>query len=299
MSVKLYISLFTFTITCGCTPPAPANQPFAYNLSSPTTLYTLPEPLNEISALVYLNPSTLLCVQDEHGVLFSYNPQARKIMQQIPFGENGDYEGLAAVGKTIYVLRSDGVLFEIKNYSTLPLTTTLYPTDIPAKDNEGLCHDAKKNRLLIASKSRSGKGDDTKDKRFIYAFDLNTKKLSKDPAFILDLKTLAQFAGEAGILDKKKNQTPPTVLQLKPSAIAIHPVTGNLYLLSGPNQLLLVFDNAGTLLHIEQLDSDTFNQAEGISFEQDGTLYISNEGTSDKAATIQQFDMQETASPLN
>lgn len=295
MDIKPFIRIFAMmiTMTCGCAPSDPIIQPCAYDLSNPTALYPLPAPLKEISALAYLNPSTLLCVQDELGELFAYNPKTRNITQRIPFGKNGDYEGLAAVGKTIYILRSDGMLFEIDGYPSSPLTTTSYPTDIPAKDNEGLCHDAAKNRLLIAAKNRSGKENDTKNKRLIYAFDLNTKKLAKDPAFILDLKKLGPLAEKAGILDSKKtDKTSSTVLRLNPSAIGIHPITGNLYLLSGPNQLLLVFDNAGTLLHIEQLDSEAFNQAEGISFGQDGTLYISNEGTSDKTATIQQFDFQ-------
>jgi hypothetical protein len=39
-----------------------------------------------------------------------------KITQQHTFGLKGDYEGITLVNDLLYVLRSDGVLFEIKNY---------------------------------------------------------------------------------------------------------------------------------------------------------------------------------------
>lgn len=99
-------------------------------------------------------------------------------------------------------------------------------------------------------------------------------------------------------LIENKNKKKPAVLKLNPSAIGIHPITGHFYLLSGPNQLMLVFDETGSLLQMEQLDPKAFNQAEGITFTPDGTLYISNEGTDKKPGTILKFDMKVSAQAL-
>ncbi|NLX26771.1 MAG: hypothetical protein GXY61_12590 [Lentisphaerae bacterium] len=268
-----------------------------YNLDDPDARYSLPVLLKEISALAYLDPTNLLCVQDELGELFVYNLKSRDITNRFPFGENGDYEGLAIADDTIYVLRADGLLFEITGHSS-SLSTTAYTTGIPAKDNEGLCYDPKKNRLLIASKTRSGKEDSAKNKRFIHAFNLESKTLEQNPAFIFDLEELAQKAKDAGIEDVFANKKKQVTLKLNPSAIGIHPITGHFYLLSGPNQLMLVFDETGSLLQMEQLDPKAFNQAEGITFAPDGTLYISNEGTDKKPGTILKFDMKVSAQAL-
>ncbi|MBN2703014.1 MAG: SdiA-regulated domain-containing protein [Pontiellaceae bacterium] len=299
MKRKLYTLILVLAIAganaCSSNSTHPSDP---YNLDDPSALYSLPALLKEISALAYLDSTNLLCVQDELGELFVYNLKTRTITKRFQFGGNGDYEGLAMVDDTVYVLRADGMLFEIKGYSSSSLSTMAYSTGISAKDNEGLCCDPAKKRLLIASKTRSKKEDSSKNKRFIHAFNLETKTLEEAPAFILDLEELALRAKEAGIKDVFEDKKKKTVLKLNPSAIGIHPVTGDLYLLSGPNHLLLVFDAAGNLLKMEQLDKKAFNQAEGITFDPDGTLYISNEGTEKKPGTILKFDMKVSAQAL-
>jgi hypothetical protein len=265
-----------------------------YDLTLPDNVYTLPEDLREISGLAYLEPAMFVCVQDEHGILYTYNPATNRTATN-NFGADGDYEDLARVGQTVYVLRSDGCLFEVINFSSETAKVISYETGIPARDNEGLCYDAAGHRLLIAPKSASGKGAEFKDKRMVYAFDLKTKSLQQEPAFTLDLKEIAQFAQNAGItLETKKTKKVKIVspvIHLKPSAMAIHPITGQLYLLSAVSRHLLVFDPNGTIRDIEQLDAELFNKAEGITFNEKGDLFIANEGQ-DKPATILRFNVK-------
>jgi uncharacterized protein YjiK len=70
--------------------------------------------------------------------------------------------------------------------------------------------------------------------------------------------------------------------------MSIHPVSGSLYVLSGPERLLLVFDMNGNIEYLERLDKNLFAQPEGISFRDNGDLFISNEGTN-KEATLLRF----------
>ena len=55
----------------------------------------------------------------------------KEIKKQILFHGNGDYEGITRVDKTIYILRSDGVLFEILDYGSSDFTKKIFSTGIP------------------------------------------------------------------------------------------------------------------------------------------------------------------------
>ena len=64
---------------------------------------------------------------------------------------------------------------------------------------------------------------------------------------------------------------------LKPSGIAIHPVSGDLYLLSTVPQLLLILSATGRIISVNRLNPELFEQPEGIAFDEYQNLYISNE----------------------
>ncbi len=275
-------------------PIAHAGNSCGYDLASPDAIYTLPESLREISALAYVDPLTLVCVHDEHGILYTYHPATDLVTTQMAFGAEGDYEGLARVDETMYVLRSDGDLFEIRGYSSEAPDVILHETGIPAKNNEGLCYDAAGNRLLIAAKSKSGEGTEFKDKRMVYEFDLTTRSVREEPAFTLDLQEITERARKAGIgmPEQKASDTSAALVKLRPSGIGVHPSAKNLYLLSGSTHLLLVLTMDGNVAHMEPLDPDLFNQAEGITFNDDGDMFISNEGDTNGPATILRFNVK-------
>ncbi len=75
-------------------------------------------------------------------------------------------------------------------------------------------------------------------------------------------------------------------MSFQPSGIAIHPITGNIYILGSVGNLLIVFSRDGTMLAMVKLRSRYFPQAEGICFSPDGTLYIANEGDVDKGTVL-------------
>ncbi|HEX8516338.1 MAG TPA: hypothetical protein VF868_09080 [Bacteroidia bacterium] len=253
-----------------------------YNLAVPDAAYVLPDILLEISGAVYLSPNTLACVQDENGVIFVYDLLKKEITGQHGFTIDGDYEGIALVGKVIYVLRSDGTLFEIADYRSEKSTVRTYATGIPSVNNEGLCYDKENNRLLIAAKSSVGKGPELKDQRVIYSFDLKTKTLGKQPLFIFNVQSLKDFAIKNNVkleMRAKKNGKPAEpLLRFRPSAIAIHPVTKKLFLLSAADHILFIFNMNGNIEHIEPLDAEMFNKSEGITFGENADMLITNEG---------------------
>jgi len=264
-----------------------------YNLTRPDIYFILPDTLREISGLTCIDGNSFACIQDENGILFMYNAEKNELQKQYTFHFDGDYEGIARVDKTIYILRSDGTLFEISDYESKDFKLNTYITNIPANNNEGLCYDADHHRLLIACKGKIGKGPEYKDKRVIYGFDLKTKQLTKEPIFDFDLQAIKKFAlsnkPDIPTRSKKKGKIVEPVIKFRTSAIVIHPVTKKLFLLSAADHLLFVFDLKGNIEHIEMLNPALFNKAEGITFFENGDMLITNEGQ-DKRPTLLRFN---------
>jgi len=70
--------------------------------------------------------------------------------------------------------------------------------------------------------------------------------------------------------------------------MAFHPKTGKLFLLSSADQLLFVLNMNNEIEYIERLNPDLFKQPEGITFMENGDMFISNEGKK-KSATLVRF----------
>jgi len=253
-----------------------------YNLSKPDNIYVLPFSFKEVSGITSTGESRIACIQDENGILYTYDLISGQIINRLSFFGNGDYEGIAMVDKSVFILRSDGMLFEVSGFESENYKTLTYQTDIQEKDSEGLCFDKSANRLLIAPKSQPEKNSGNKDKRFIYAFDLKSKKLIRNPVYVFDLSLINKFALDNDIKvpknsDKKGDKKEPDI-EFRPSAVGIHPITNKLYLISGVEKLLFVFDRNGKIEFMAKLDKDLFNQPEGITFLKNGDMLISNEG---------------------
>jgi uncharacterized protein YjiK len=265
-----------------------------YNISSPDKVYSLPATLYEISGITEIDASTVACVQDENGIVFIYDLNKNEITGNIIFGSKGDYEDIARVDNTLYVLRSDESLTEIKNFKDKNFTREASPVSIPGKDCEGLCYDRKNNRLLIVPKEISDDNPDNKGKRFIYAFDLISKTLIRGPVFRFDIKAIERFATENNIkvpMSGKKGEKEKPDLKIRISALGIHPITNRLFAISGMEHMLFVFDMNGKIEYLGKLDHKLFTQPEGITFMKNGDMLISNEGRNE-LATILRFNFK-------
>lgn len=291
----LFLSSCFLLAIFGCFMSSSSVKPVkGYNFAEPDALMSLPDTLREISGITMIDDNTVGCIQDENGILFLYDLETDEIARQIPFAPNGDYEGLACVEDDMYILRSDGLLYYLRNYAGKNSRLDSFQTHIPAANNEGLCYDKKNNRLLIASKVASSR--ETKTRRMVHGFDLKTKTLLPDPVFTFDVHDIKQFARQHNIQlpekVRKKDLQPEPFVRFKPSAVCLHPKTGSLFMLSAADHMLFVFDENGRMEQMEVLDKELFNKAEGICFLNDATLLISNEGQENKP-TILRFNSAE------
>ncbi len=154
-----------------------------YDLSRPDNTILLPLILKEVSGITLIDSTSVACVQDEIGTVFVVDMSKNEITGQLSFHSNGDYEGIARADNAIYVLRSDGVLFQILHQGSSGSLKKIFSVGIPPLDNEGLCYDRKNNRLLIVSKNNPGKDSDSKGKHPVYGFDLRMEVLLSEPVF--------------------------------------------------------------------------------------------------------------------
>lgn len=281
------LKIFLFILWIGCSAFSIYQE---YKLSSPDKSYTLPPSLNEISGIAILNENEIACVQDELGFIYVYDLRTLDITKEYKTNLVGDYEGIALVGNTIYLLRSDGVLIEYPDFRSPNMKIKEYILNLPSLNNEGLCYDMKNYRLLIAAKIKPGKEKQDKDIRYIYSFDLKTKVPNNVPILKLNVETIEAKAKELKLPIRyrtdKKTGAQISMFNFRPSEIAVHPLNKNIYVLSANDKLLLILDNAGTIKDLIALDPVLFNKAEGLAFLSNGMMLISNEAQKGKPTLL-------------
>ncbi len=252
-----------------------------YNLLQPSSTFILPGILTEISGVSMLNDSVVACIQDEAGVIFMYGMKQRKIVDRIRFSRGGDYEGIEVVGNQVYILRSNGKIYQVslEDNTTITLNTSLKGDNNP----EGLGYDKKNNQLLVSTKGKAGLEGQSIAGRAIYGYHLD-KGFNHNPVFIITSKDLESW--------NVKQQTPLKLTQkkkaFKPSGVAVHPETGDIFLIAYVGRLLLVLSAEGQIKYAIPLSPRIFRQPEGICFTSVGDLIISSEGQ-DGSGKIQMF----------
>ncbi len=239
----------------------------SYDFLNPDKVYDLPEVLKEVSGIALYDDQTVFCVQDEIGIVFKYDLQNEKIIDMHRFTDLGDFEDLAIIGDTVYVLRSDGTLFYFNHQQFKgKVEQVIVPSS--CMNIEGLFYDQKSKTMFMACKDEpvNAKGN----KRIVYRFPVGEKIVS-ETAVSIDLEVINDFFSQKyGRWDKSK-------VLFNPSAIAVHPITGEKYILSASNRMLAIYEQ-GKLKDIYPLPSEILYKPEGLDFTPTGDLLISSEG---------------------
>jgi uncharacterized protein YjiK len=114
------------------------------------------------------------------------------------------------------------------------------------------------------------------------------------PVYTFDIDGLKDFARTNKISlplkNSKKGLAVEADLKFQASGIAFHPITGKLYLLSAEDHMLFIFDKSGAVQHMIRLNPVMFNQPEGITFLENGDMFISNEGPGKGPGTLLRFN---------
>jgi uncharacterized protein YjiK len=275
-----FICLFIVYINSRCTPSngKPAyKSPDGYNLNKPFLL-KLPVELDEISGLAfYAKDTSVFAIGDEFGWLYKIPLTGGRPIRKWKFASEGDYEDLALVDKVFYILKSNGDITAIKFDDHNQVLKE--QADFPGKGNEFeiLYFDPELFKLTMICKDC-----ETDKKKALTAFYFNLLNKRFDDSASINVTAIANMIGEKKI-------------KFKPSAAALNPVTGELYILSSVNKLLVILDRNGNPKQTYPIDAGLFKQPEGITFTPQGDMIISNESAGRGAANLLFFKYNKKA----
>jgi SdiA-regulated protein len=260
--ILLIIIFYNFLSTlasCNSKKRAAYLSPPGYDFNKPY-VYKLPEILDEISGVSYYpKDSSIFAIQDEKGWLFKIHLSSPLHVERWKFSSGGDYEDVALVDGTFYVLKSKGVVEKFKFLSGDSLSLQSFPVPQAAKNEfETLYYDSTLHQIILICKNCE---DDNKKQVTSWAF--NPSRDSFSSAFTIETESIRERLGED--------------TRFKPSAGAIHPLTGELYVIASVNHALAIFNKDHSVKSIYKINPSLFKQPEGLTFTPKGDLIISNE----------------------
>lgn len=242
--------------------------------------------LKEISGIAWDGKINMfLAIDDEMGKVFYLGRDTRAIMEEYDFAPAGDFEDVAIYNGIPYILRSDGHLFRFNKdtldgkgagheLGQLPVTGT--------NDFETLYADLDRKALVILCKTCAG--DDVKS---VTAFAYYPDSIGFDPKPI--------FVINAEMVEKL---SPFHSTKFEPSAAAVNPAIKKLFVISSTSRQLAICDMNGQVESVYKLSSQLFPQPEGITFRQNGDMFISNEGGGGKSTLLIFPYFKDTANSL-
>jgi len=291
MQVSFIARLFALLLIAGCIAVACSSDATqnrkaqftdeGYDLNRPQVV-KLPDKLNEISGLsFYPKDSSLFAIIDEAGVLFKIilKQDDQPEVQHWRFSKHGDYEDLVLLDSTFYIMESKGNLVAVRFTNVNSVDVKEYSIPVEGKNEfEILYYDAAIKKLVLICKDCAA---DNKRKVSTWAFDPKSREYNEGP-YTIDAAVIAA-ANESTAKQK-----------FKPSAAAIHPVTGDLYIVSSVNKCLVISDTKGAVKKVYPLDADLYKQPEGIAFTPSGDMFISNEAADQGLPNILYFKYKKT-----
>ena len=250
-------------------------NPAGYNFQTPHQ-YKLPLELDEISGVAfYAKDSSIFAINDEKGWLYKVKPGNQLDIRRWKFSSGADFEDLVLLDSSFYVLQSKGNIIKISVQNNGNLVTHEYPFAFgEGNEFEILYYDDSLNKMVMICKDCES---DKKKSLTTFTFDPRNGKFS-DSSFTINVQQIAATQNEEK-------------LKFKPSAAAINPKDGLLYIISSVNKLLVVADRKGSVKKVYPIDPGLFKQPEGISFTPSGTLIIPNEAGGVGVANILIFSI--------
>lgn len=280
LSIVLFSLFITFLVVAcvGKEDKVVANPP-GYDLTKPQK-YSLPDILQEVSGIAFNKGDNafVYAQQDEDGKLFKL-PLGTKDETVTKFAGKGDYEDVSIINDWAILLKSNGDLFTFPLSETKNTETTNVKEIkglVPKGEYEGMFADEATGQVYLLCKNCKQDKGSKLTSGFILAFQKDGSLTSKG-TFAIDASKMDNLSG------KKKGT-------FHPSALAIHPITKEWYVVSSVNKALVILDAKWQVKSVYHLNSNTFNQPEGIAFDKVGNLYISNEGSETQVGNILRFD---------
>jgi len=277
--IKYIVPVLILTALASCKRKISFPSPLGYDFNNPEK-FNMPESLLEISGIAFYKDKgdTIYSIQDEDGRFFRQGWMNKK-QKHTQFASKDDYEDVAILNETVFVLRSDGVIFtfpfaeriqeEVKDLK-------IFKDMLPKGEYESIYADNQTNQVYLLCKNCK---DDKKDKSMsgsIFTYNQDKKELIPSGTFSMDV---------SGMIEREE------ILKtgLKASALTRDAHSGEWYILSSVNKVLVIASPDWKVKSVIRLNSSEFNQPEGLAFDDQMSLYISNEGDELSSGNILKF----------
>ena len=275
---NLLFYFFIFLTQIACQSKKEFASPPQYNLNKPT-IYKLPKALDEISGIAFPSDRNdiIYAIQDESGLLYEYDLENSRA-KEFKFAKKGDFEDVALTEELIIVLKSNGTLY------TFPLSDVVSNNEanvqeikdvLPKGEYEGLYMDNANRNLYVLCKNC---GEDKEQKKTTgYVVNVDSKgQITRSGEFSINVKDIETMAKVEKI-------------HFQPSALAKNKQTNEWYIISSANNAFVITDASWAVKAVYPLPKSSFRQPEGICFDSQNNLYISNEKANGSSGNVLKF----------
>lgn len=242
--------------------------------------WALPGRLQEISALALTAEGRLLAVDDERAIVYELDFRRGGMVKAFALGDpvlRADFEGLAAVDGRVYLMTSEGDIYEASEGADgQRVSYERYETGIDGEcEFEGLAEDVAGQRLLLLCKGLE-KRTSIKDLS-IFVWDLNTRQI--DPAGTITLP-------RDDIVKALRMR------RVHPSGLVVDERSGHMLVVAAREQALIELAGDGRLIAARRFPLTARHpQAEGIALAE-AAIVVADEGGSGKARlSVYQADL--------
>lgn len=246
------------------------SQPDTGVWGAPLARWILPQTLNEISGLALTPDGRLFTHPDERGVVSELDYRRGIVLKEFLLGRRGvqaDFEGIAIAGERMFLLSSNGKLYEFKegaNGASVEFTT--HDLELGKEcEFEGLGFDPAINSLVLVCKHVGIK--ELKDHLVLYRWALGEnpgQRLSRISTPVADLMQQQGWK------------------EFRPTSLDVDPTTGN-YVITTAERALIIANPEGTILETRMLP-ESHDQPEGVAITRDSMIIISDEAVTRPAA---------------
>lgn len=238
----------------------------AYLSKAPARQFFLPQGLDEISGLAVASSDSVYAHNDENGIVYEIELGTGKVVRAFALGKptaKGDFEDIAVRGGYVYLLTSDGRVFEAPlGEHRKRVLYNVYDTGVGVHcETEGLATGPKDDDLLILCKQPHDAA--LKDHLVMYLWSVHDRSPVASPWLNVPLDGLVAPLQQANF---------------HPSAFYWRRERGTFVIISAKSHAAIEIDQQGRLIDRVKLDKQDHPQPEGLTMMPDGRLILSDEG---------------------
>ena len=246
-----------------------------FDLEHPSTVSSFPMGVSSFSDVTMLDSTHLVGIEPINGNVVLIDLLSNSISSQLSLGSDYRFVDVSRMDSTLILFDSDSKV----HFLLPPYDSTSFISTNETKENfntTGICIHPSTKRLFLLGEAQEI--EDGQFSSFLYSFNLNKKQFKEEPLFEINSIDVETFAlnNNLPLPRHKVTFAGDTIegLDFNPTAIAVHPKTNEIYVLSSTDRSLVVYNQFGQVVNFTTLDAHLFSKPTGMTFQDNGDLLI-------------------------